>query len=130
MHKILCSQGCFTFDKNSFLLGMKKVIFCLFFISTFLIFNNCTERTSKGNDIVIGTWQVAEGRNTGAIFEFTKESRLNIYGGSLQAFWFGFENKAKKNLQSSKYRTTPSVSLGKPDEQGELTWMESNKIKF
>jgi len=95
-------------------------------IGAVILFTSC----SKRDDNVIGKWRVTEGRNTGAIFEFTPESRLNIYGGQVQANWYGLPVTKKVPLVTSKYIVNPISTLGKPDEQGDIVWEAKNKIKY
>lgn len=95
-------------------------------IGALILFISC----SKRNDNVIGKWRVIDGRNAGAIFEFTPESRLNIYGGKVQANWYGLPVEKKIPLNTSKYMVNPIGSLGTPDEQGDIVWEAKNKIKF
>lgn len=95
-------------------------------IGAVILFISC----SKGDNNVIGKWRVVDGRNAGAIFEFTTESRLNIYGGQVQANWYGLPVEKKIPLSTSKYMVNPIGSLGTPDEQGDIVWESKNKIKF
>jgi hypothetical protein len=95
-------------------------------IGTLILLTSC----SKRDENVIGKWRVADGRNKDAIFEFTPESRLNIYGGHVQAFWYGLEVTKKIPLSSSKFVDKPASLLGMPDEQGDIVWEAKNKIKF
>lgn len=95
-------------------------------IGAVILFISC----SKRDDNIVGKWRVVEGRNAGAVFEFTPESRLNIYGGQVQANWYGLPVEKNIPLSTSKYMVNPISSLGMPDEQGDIVWEAKNKLKF
>lgn len=89
-------------------------------IGTGIVFTSC----SKKDENVIGTWQVSEGRDKGAVYKFTEDDRLYIYNK------YEAEKKIEKLSDSANNDTISSGLLGTLHEQGNYKWLAKNKIQF
>lgn len=99
--------------------------YLVFVLCIIVCFTNCSNR----NHLVYGVWQVSEGRNQGAIFDFSENDRLYIYGGNVQFFWYGFEIESTKSISNSNF-ITETTNIGEITQQGNIDWKNKNEIKF
>lgn len=111
---------------------MKKLLqnnIYLLLVFLFCILLSC----SSYKNSIHGTWKVSSGRNVDAIYEFTSNGRLYIYGNNGQggpSAWYGWEVTSKKKSMNDLRSENETRYSAKLLQQGKYKWKMGKKIKF